>query len=469
VSTFDDGSCDDSPEKVRCKAFVFVTPRKRCSPILNTSTEDTDDSSSVHELVIVDTESHVRFTHNPSLDPWTYDLLLLKDLRVFIDSTPGCGCLFHELFPQATEYLVTISVANEGLRHSLLSMAAIIRDMFQTREPSALFLTKKLQSLRLVQASLSRNTIDESLFAAIMCMVFTDYCMNDMLALKHHVGGLYLVYKHLQQRRKLTPLSRYIARVAGSKANLRVACYWGDFPQWPVFSDMDEKEDRKWLSAKVGFSRGMQSRDIEWALACFEINNLWHRTYTFAKRASIYRAVDPDAEDKISRDYQILQNKFQQWKAREVLINQEINEEFTQLINLSSETVPRFLHHDPLSIQDRFYAKLVNQWRAAQIYASRILSFPPNLSASAIDICRTHAALGQAAFNGPQWECLFHAGTVLGPLERSWILEQCKAIAAKMTVLVPLVRNMEKVWQEYRGDWNAFGKLYPRKDDTWFR
>ena len=109
------------------------------------------------------------------------------------------------------------------------------------------------------------------------------------------------------------------------------------------------------------------------------------------------------------------------------------------------------------------------QWRAAQIYASRILSFPPNLSASAIDICRTHAALGKAAFNGPQWECLFHAGTVLGPLERSWILEQCKAIAAKMTVLVPLVRNMEMVWQEYRGDWNAFGKLYHGGDDTWFR
>jgi hypothetical protein len=255
-------------------------------------------------------------------------------------------------------------------------------------------------------------------------------------------------------------MSRYIARVAGSKANLRVACYWGTFPQWPAFSTVEEAEDRKWLSAQVGVSRGMQSRDIEWALASFEINNLWRRTYTFAKRASIYRAAYPDAEEIILTDYQNLQQSFQHWKERGIVVNQEIDEEFTRLINLPSETVTRFLHYDPLPIQDRFYAKMLNQWRAAQIYASRILSFPPNHSAMAIDICRTHAALEQDALNGPQWECLFHAGMVLGPTERKWILDQCRAISAKMTFLIPLVNNIEKVWQEYRGDWNAFGKLY---------
>lgn len=141
------------------------------------------------------------------------------------------------------------------------------------------------------------------------------------------------------------------------------------------------------------------------------------------------------------------------------------------IVPISDDPFTRFLQYETLPIEDHYYAKLLNQWRAAFIYATLILPFPDEdiQIMHAIDICRTTAALGYEAFSGPQWECLFYAGMVLGQVEREWIVDRCKMIAARMPVLSPHVEKLTRVWREGRGEWNLFGKVYPRKEDTWFK
>jgi hypothetical protein len=216
----------------------------------------------------------------------------------------------------------------------------------------------------------------------------------------------------------------------------------------------------------------MRSKDIEWALAGFEVDNLWHQTYTFARQSHILRTTGSNAEREIYIQYQLLQQSFQCWKQRNMVIEQEEIEKFSRIMATpTSDPFTEFLHYESLSLEDRFYAKLLNQWCGASIYASIILPFPDKKvqTAHAIDICRTTAALGYEGFSGPQWECLFYAGMVLdGEVEREWIIERCKMIALQMPNLSPYVDKPELAWRQGRRDWNPFGKVYPHKADNWF-
>jgi hypothetical protein len=36
-----------------------------------------------------------------------------------------------------------------------------------------------------------------------------------------------------------------------------------------------------------------------------------------------------------------------------------------------------------------------------------------------------------------------------------------------MPVLKPHVERMERAWVEGEGDWNPFGRVFPRREDTW--
>jgi hypothetical protein len=313
--------------------------------------------------------------------------------------------------------------------------------------------------------------VDESLITAVLGQVFTDLCMNDAGAIKRHLHGIYLIYKHLQGRGKLTPNARLIGRIA-SRVDINTAQYSGDDLIWPAFTPLDEEEDRKWMTSYHTIAKNMRSKDIEWALAGFEVDQLWHQTYKFARQSHILRTTDPNAESKIYIQYQVLQQCFQLWRQRSSVIEQEQIEKYIQESTTPSVDVAPFnifLHYDYLPLQDQFFAKLLNQWRAAFIYASLILPLPDEdvLIKHAIDICRATAALGYEAFSGPQWECLFHAGMVLGQNERQWIIDRCWLIAALLPVLTPQVKRLEQVWREGKHDWNALGRLYSHKD-RWF-
>jgi hypothetical protein len=222
----------------------------------------------------------------------------------------------------------------------------------------------------------------------------------------------------------------------------------------------------------VGIAKNMPSKDIEWALAGFELDNLSHQTYNFARQSHVLRRTDPHAEHKIYIQYQLLEQAFESWKQRSIVIEQEeLEQYFREIATPSPELFNRFLHYEYIPLLNHFYAKLLNQWRASFIYAALVLPFPDEdvLTRHAVDICRTTAALGYNAFSGPQWECLFYAGIVLGQAERDWIVDRCWMVAAMLPVLSPHIERLEKVWTECNDDWNMFGRLYPREEERWFK
>jgi hypothetical protein len=355
-------------------------------------------------------------------------------------------------------------------------MAAIVRDIFTQRELSALYFDQKSKCLSAVQKSLNNDLVDESVSVAVLGQIFTDICMSDMKVIKRHLRGLYLIYKHLKKKGKLTPNARLVARVA-ARVDVTTAYYFGDDLVWPGFTPLDEIDERRWMqSGREEISMHMPQRNIEWALAGFEIDNLWHHTYKFARCAHLLRIQRvQNAEQKIMVQFHILQQSFQEWKRRGQVMEQEELEQLTRLIPPSTEPVDpfnRYLLYDYLLLQDHFYAKLLNQYRAASIYATMQIPHP-DLSLQrhhGIEICRTTAVLGYDAFSGPQWEYLFYAGCVLKERkEREWIVQRCGMIAAQMPVLKPHMERMEGAWMDSDGeaDWNPFGRVFPRREDTW--
>jgi hypothetical protein len=213
----------------------------------------------------------------------------------------------------------------------------------------------------------------------------------------------------------------------------------------------------------------MDPRNVEWALASFEIDNLWHRTYTFAKQSDIMRKSDPNAEENILIQYRSLTENFDSWRHRTIVFWQERVEQDVEYIT-AKEHKP-FLSYEPLNLQHHFYGKLMNQWRAMYIYAATTLNpltgpdaHSPKILQYAIDICRTHAALGNGGIAGPQWQCLFYAGIIFGkpyPKECNWIMDRCCEAAVAFPVLTPAIKNMSKVWKGERVHWNALGRLWP--------
>jgi hypothetical protein len=329
--------------------------------------------------------------------------------------------------------------------------------------------------------------VDELLMVSVALQIATDICCGNLTAAQRHLDGLYLIYLRPKQQSKttrtgaagagggLTPLARFIVRM-GACVDFSSAALFNEFPRWPVLTIQDEMEDRKWLKSAGGLTKGVTTVDMEWAFASFEVDNLLHSTYRFAKRSNIYRTSGlSDAEQKVRLEYEKLIQRYQAWKQRDLIIKQDQIERYAQIsIPESVDPFLRFLWHEHLNIQNTYYAKILNQWRAGRLQASLVLHPIPGPQGphdstrfqTAVEICRTHAALGGLGFAGPAWQSLFYAGLAFGgdrnyPKECDWILERLRGIAETFPIISPLVERMPGAWNADVVHWNVLGNLLP--------
>ena len=441
-----------------------------------------DSGNEAIEDIIPNDNSVTSILYEPPLDTWSRQMKMLWFLRGFSESSPGNTYLFYELFPKINDHLIFLAMGNDGLRHSLLALSAIVRDLYLHQEPSELFFTERAKSLRLLQEAITNDNIDDSLFASVIMQQAMDIFAGNVNVVKRHIRGLYLIFERLRKqaanasgnKQSLSPMALLIRRMA-ARSDSESACLFEEFPQWPVLTPLDEMEDRNWLTKLTGLSHNMSPNNIEWALASFEMDNLWNRTYTFAKQSDIYRtSQDPQAEEKIQAEYQKLTQSFELWRQRSIVAQQETIELYCEQITPpSTDPALRFLWHEPLYLDSVYFAKLLNQWRAARIYASIVVDPVPgpttpfaNRFQIAVDLCRTQAALGKDGFIGPQWQCLFYAGLAFGaenfyPLESNWVLGRLRVIGIAFPILSPMVEKMPAIWRSDKVHWNAFGRLYP--------
>ena len=412
------------------------------------------------------------------VDNCSRELSQLTSLRDYLKFSPAMIWNFYELFPKITEYVFSIAGSHEGLRHSLLACSQAIRDLFSRSEPSESFFLQKTKSLRLLQESLSTGKINEEVAISIIMHVAMDVLTGRLKHTQPHLRGMFLILQQLEQKakasgRELRPLALLIRRMA-IRMDFACSSLYGDDTQFQALSPADEILDRKWLIKSAGISQCMSSQNIEWTLASFEMDNLTHRVYSFAKLSDeLRKSGDPLAGEKVQLEYRKMQQGLDLWRERSIIREQEELERFARgILEPSTSLHSRFLHHEPLHLQSLYYGKLLNQWRMAALWASMAAHPIPgpepvshNRYTLAVEIGRTHAALGKEGFRGPSWHSLFFAGLAFGgkkryPLECEWLLEMLRAVAVAFPVLMPVMEGMPALWESNTFDWTGLAKIY---------
>jgi len=305
-----------------------------------------------------------------------------------------------------------------------------------------------------------------------------DVLMGQLRYTRRHLRGLYLVIEQIKQRRREkrqspSPLLSLVERMC-LRLDFSICSVYRDDASFPSLDSSQEKEDRKWLTQASGVSKHMSMENVEWTLVSFELDNLSHRAYSMAKRSNDLReSGDPEAEDKIRVDYRVVLQGLELWKQRAIIRRQEEVERYARQVNQPfSDPALRFLYHEPLNVQNTYYAKLLNQWRMLCIWSSLSVHpfpgpepMPHNRYSLAVDICKTHAALGKEANVGPSWQCLFYAGMALGgkkryPLECEWIEERLQEVAMFFPSAKPVIDRIPTLWEKEKASWCGFSEFY---------
>lgn len=202
--------------------------------------------------------------------------------------------------------------------------------MLTTGEPSQLHLQHKTKSLRLLQEDINRGCIDEVMCMSLISQVAVERCVGNVEAMWKHINGLHLVFERVKQqgllKGELSPLAGALPRVI-ARLDYNAAILTEELPRSKPFTIEDEIEAREYLRrARLPGSKTISEENIEWILASFEINNLWHRTFLFAKKAEEYkRAVsrDPEAYAKIEFERYILTQEIEEWRQRPKIQDQD--------------------------------------------------------------------------------------------------------------------------------------------------
>ena len=470
---------------------IYLTPPNSQSSFSNTpnSTDFMDDVTSstcfpepdneeIEEIERHD-EELLALLYQPPLDDCTREMSQLDSLRYYIQGSPVNIWHWYELFPNITDHVFSVSLGSGGLRHSLLAVSAAIRDLFSNTLASEFYLVEKAASLRLLQEAIASDLVDEALAISVIMHIAMDVLLGQLRHTRRHLQGLYLIFEQLKQRAKetgqpLSPLALVIQRMC-IRLDFSLISIYGESTLFKSLEPTAELQDRQWLiQTRNGVSKDMTSSNIEWTLASFEIDNLMHRAYNAAKRSQEYReSNDPLAEETIQLEYRKLMQGMEMWKQRSIVRMQEEIEQYARQVSKPADDPSlRFLYHEPLYLQNVFYAKLLNQWRMLSIWNSLIvhpLTGPEPLSHGryqlAVEICRTHAAMGSEGYVGPSWQCLFFAGMVFGgkkryPLESEWILDRLREVAMVFPTLRPVVEAMPTLWERERSHWYGFAELY---------
>jgi hypothetical protein len=437
------------------------------------------DDESIEEIISSST-STTSILYDPAFDDITREIAQLASLRTFMEGSPAMLWHWYELVPNATDALYTLSLENEGLRHALLATATVIRDALKGPEQSDQYLLERNKSLHYLQMDISQENITDALAFAVLLHISMDVLSGRMKWSQRHLRGLFLVFQRLKQQanaqgRDLSPIVRLLQRMI-VRTDLAMSSLYADENQFESLAPEEEVADRRWLTQLSGPSKGILPRNIEWILASFEVDNLMHRAYAFGRHSAELRATfppDPLAAQKIENDYQSLMQGLELWKQRSIVVEQEDIERYARIVTpVPSDPALRFLHHEPLYLQDRYYAKLLNQWRTIMIWVSLIIHPVPgpgpyshNRYAHAVDICRTHAALGREAFVGPSWQCLYFAGLAFGgsklyPMESRWCLEQLELTGRVFPMVAALVKAMPSVWEADAFAWTGLADLF---------
>jgi hypothetical protein len=192
---------------------------------------------------------------------------------------------------------------------------------------------------------------------------------------------------------------------------------------------------RQWIKSNANVD---VSDESDWAEAWFALDALMHTTCHVSARIISLRAslrADPTLQSEIDALLNELKSEHTNWRQRRVVQLAKDTELMTELllkVNLdrgspnpdpAEEHPCGFLDYPALtvSISDYFLASRLNNWRAIKLHISLIEEpnwgvYDARRIVDAIDLCRTHAALGaERNYLGAEKSVgLYLAGVVFG-------------------------------------------------------
>jgi len=429
------------------KSGTTLTPPKPSSPLsqmLTTFTEEEQMGMDADGLPVVRTL--------PVPDDLLIDPQDSHYLRFFVLEMPRV-LPYAKLFPTAVGEVFYNGIHHTALRHSILSLSAFMADR-RAKRPATRAYMHLQESLRLLQDAISNGNIDDGVLYAVFLMVYFNIVNSDHASSRRHLQGLHSLLDFRQRQisteRALTtsmsqplvmPALTMLIRRMAMRLDFVLAIFYARKPIFPH----TEENYRSWipLAADKNFPDA-----ADWALAEFALNDILHQaahlsyTSTEMRKAPTYTTLD---ELIIAHGADELTSDLGNWRTRRIVQNAELTEQiaFHKMTpeQQSMDDAPhRFLHYRPLHIENPFYASLLNQYRAAQLYISLIIHpeqgpQPPDRFECAVDICRTHAALTSlppkdTIMTTEIW-ALYLSGFAFGrsyPMECGWIKEQLAEI-----------------------------------------
>ena len=95
------------------------------------------------EEIVPRGENFLSLLYQPPLDDCTREMTQLNSLRYYIQESPAIIWSWYELFPNITDQIFSVSLGSDSLRHSLLAITAVIRDLFSNSTVNELYLVEK--------------------------------------------------------------------------------------------------------------------------------------------------------------------------------------------------------------------------------------------------------------------------------------------------------------------------------------
>lgn len=152
---------------------------------------------------------------------------------------------YVNIFPSAVSSLFSSSIHHPALRHSVLSISALIADKVahRGRERALQHLQK---SLKLLQNSLSAVEVDEGVAISIFLLAYFNVSSGEHASARKHLTGLAMVMQQIQQDHMvrnggvlspyaISPLTMLVWRMA-IRMDFIISILYAQRPIFPMFS-----------------------------------------------------------------------------------------------------------------------------------------------------------------------------------------------------------------------------------------
>ena len=363
---------------------------------------------------------------------------------------------YVRLFPWAPDKLLATSSNNPSLRQSVLSVAAlIVENRLGSGYVKALdYLQKALQTL---QRQISTSEIDEGVAISSFLLAHFSMMLGEHLTTRKHLDGMVMILKKVNDENmqesvvsplSIDPLTMLILQMA-KRIDVICSIVCAEAPVIPRFLSLNphtdvsllQKEDeiRQWIQLYT--ETNISTDNADWAEAWFALDGLMHRTCHVSALVDVLRQAPPTlvTEFQVREWIDNLVDDHREWRQRAIVRKaddiEKAIERFPRVsinnsnISSPSESLPEahlsgssfFLNYPRMHVSDYFFASRLDNWRAIQLYIGLIQQpmwgiHEDNRFMCAVDLCRTHAALGVEHNGvGAETACgLYLAGVAFG-------------------------------------------------------